>query len=817
MSRPLISIGLLTIFTFALLVKAAIASPVVIPLVNSDFESPALPYNYNWSSPVSGWANSTPAPGVTFQLGSMPPASHGSQYVWCDLDSFSLKQNISGTIDSNSLYEVYADLRPLNATNVSALVLLGDVTSGRYLDQRLYHPSWNTNLEQFALPTNRWTTVRASFHAADFPGINGHVLSISFQGAHVAVDNVRLYRTPSILASAANYYVSASGGNDANSGLSPATAWQSFSNVNQRIFAAGSAIWLKRGEVWTNELNLRGSGTPAATNQLGAYGTGGRPLIIRTNRDFDRCIVLNNASHWRFSDVECRSACLGLFLRYFQTVGCQDITVQNCQFADLDSWTIDPQLHNMEWAVPAAIWVGGIVQNSDTNATVLDGVTIQNCGMENVTTGIGTGFYYPPSQPLRVTHITIADSYATRVTLGGLSFDSVSHAAIKHFRTFERNGHSGGIWTGSTGVMLSTCGDFLFTDCEFSDTHRAWPDPTEGDGCGFDFERSTTGVTLRRCLFHDNDGEAILTLNTAGGAANTSLLFDGCTIWNNALNASDATYSPGGNAYELKCTTGTVSGTITNCGFYRSDTASNWYNPNPMSAAVKLRSLRTLWWTNFQGLAGAPVWDWSTNGNFNGWTNRSQWNNPAVSGGVFSGTSAGKDPYAYSPPIWVNTLRSSPVIHVRMHSTAGTNGAIYFCTEADPVFDSVKVVGFPIIADGANHDYAVDLRSSTGYGGVVTQIRIDPSDTPGAQFGIDSISWQPDLAAGGLQLLSLGSSGPRLRFTTDSGLTVRILASPDLINWTSVGTNITDSAGNLEFLDPSASGGAQRFYRVVWP
>ena len=800
----------------AVLASTATAGPMAIPLVNSDFEAPVLPYNNNWSSPVSGWNNSSPAPGVTFKLGTMPPASHGNQYVWCDSDSFDLTQTVSGTINSNSLYEVFVELWPLNSTNSSALVMLGDPTAGRYVDQRLYRPSWNTNLMQFALPTNQWTTVRACFHAADFPGIGGHSLSITLQGAHIAVDNVRLYRTPFITAAATNYFVSSSGGNDANNGLSPATAWQSFTNLNQRIFAAGSAIWLNRGDVWTNELNLRGSGAVAATNQLGAYGTGGRPLIIRQDRDFDRCIVLNNASHWRFADVECRSACLGLFLRYFESVGYQDITVQNCRFGDLDSWLIDPQFHNMEWSVPAAIWIGGILKDADTNATVLDSVTIRNCGMENVTCGIGSGYYYPTSQPLRVTHITIADSFATRVTIGGISFDSVSHAAISRFRTFQRNGKPGGIWTGSTGVMLSTCSDFQFTDCEFSDTDRAWADATQGDGCGFDFERGATSVTLRRCLFHDNDGEGILTLNTSSGAVNTNFLFDACTFWNNALDPSDATYSPGGNAYEIKFTPGTASGIVTNCGLYRSVVASNWYYPASLPSNIKLRNSRTLYWTNFQNRATAPVWNWNTNDNFEGWTNRNQWNSPAVAGGVLSGTAAGNDPFAYSPLLWVNTLCASPIIRVRMRSTAG-NGAIFFCTEADPVFDGVKVVGFAVIADGAWHDYAVDLRASSGYNGVVTQIRIDPSDTTGAQFGIDSIRWQPEFAAGSLHLSSQGNLGSRLSFTADPGLTLRILASPDLANWTAVGTNTTDTAGNLEFLDTTTTGGAWRFYRVVWP
>ena len=152
-----------------------------------------------------------------------------------------------------------------------------------------------------------------------------------------------------------------------------------------------------------------------------------------------------------------------------------------------------------------------------------------------------------------------------------------------------------------------------------------------------------------------------------------------------------------------------------------------------------------------------------------------------------------------------------------MSSTAGA-GAIYFTTESDPVFDGIKVVGFPVTTDGAFHDYAVDLRGSSGYGGVITQIRLDPSDTPGAQFSIDSINWQPDLASGTVQMLSTGGNGigPRLSFTTDPGVTVRIQSSTNMTTWIPVGTNTTDAYGYMEFIDGTNSSSIGT-YRIVWP
>jgi hypothetical protein len=366
--------------------------------------------------------------------------------------------------------------------------------------------------------------------------------------------------------------------------------------------------------------------------------------------------------------------------------------------------------------------------------------------------------------------------------------------------------------------MLSTCADFLFEDCEFSETDRAWTDPSQGDGCGFDFERSTARVTFRRCVFHDNDGPGVLTLNTAGGTANTDLLFDGCTFWNDALDSQDDTYSPGGNAYEFKFTTGTASGIITNCGLYRSITASNWYYPASLPSGIKLRNSRTLWWSNFVGRASAPTWHWNADNNFEGWTNRNAWLSPAVSGGALSGTAQSNDPFVYSPLLWANTHRNSRYLRVRMKTAAGSIGAIYFITEHDATWDGNKVAGFSLIADNQYHDYVVDLRASAGYGGVVTQIRLDPTDVSGAQFAVDSVVWQPDVGAGNLQLVTLGALGAGLRFVTEPGLTVRLQASTNLAAWFDVQTQTTDPAGVADFVDPAAlSGAPQRYYRVSWP
>lgn len=84
-------------------------------------------------------------------------------------------------------------------------------------------------------------------------------------------------------ASATNYYVSSSGGSDSSNGTSPATAWKTLSGVGNHVnsgsFVAGDVIYLKRGDVWNEQLIPPSSGASGSPIQFDAYGTGAAPLI----------------------------------------------------------------------------------------------------------------------------------------------------------------------------------------------------------------------------------------------------------------------------------------------------------------------------------------------------------------------------------------------------------------------------------------------------------------------------------------------------------------------------------------------------------
>ena len=81
-------------------------------------------------------------------------------------------------------------------------------------------------------------------------------------------------------ASAATYYVDATGGNDSKDGLSNATPWKTIAKVNAASFNPGDTILFKRGETWRDaNLGVIWSGSSGSPITFGAYGSGAKPIF----------------------------------------------------------------------------------------------------------------------------------------------------------------------------------------------------------------------------------------------------------------------------------------------------------------------------------------------------------------------------------------------------------------------------------------------------------------------------------------------------------------------------------------------------------
>lgn len=90
------------------------------------------------------------------------------------------------------------------------------------------------------------------------------------------------------------FYVSKSGGNDANSGLNPKQPWKSFAKVSNRTFQPGDSILFKRGDTWREALFIPSSGSSSKKIVFSTYGSGEAPVILGSDQALKWTSLGNN-------------------------------------------------------------------------------------------------------------------------------------------------------------------------------------------------------------------------------------------------------------------------------------------------------------------------------------------------------------------------------------------------------------------------------------------------------------------------------------------------------------------------------------------
>jgi hypothetical protein len=277
------------------------------------------------------------------------------------------------------------------------------------------------------------------------------------------------------------WYVDAGGGDDANDGRSPATAWKTFRNVNGRIFEPGDAILLKRGERWTEGLAPGGNGTKERWITLGAYGEGPRPVVDGVNRD---AVRLDRQSYWVVQDLELTS----------------DPSYGKCGLAADASFEVQPKGLKVFNVVaydngPAGIRVGRHGQDNGW-----DGVLIENClAYANDSDGIVVGG--SDQTGCRNTVIRFCTAWSN-LWGGGIWIHSGQNGLIE--RCLAYNNACINIWTwNSINVTIRRC--------------EAFRGRHPRDAGGFDIDWGCQACTLEFCYSHHNEGVGILLMGGGKG------------------------------------------------------------------------------------------------------------------------------------------------------------------------------------------------------------------------------------------------------------------------------------------------------------
>lgn len=215
---------------------------------------------------------------------------------------------------------------------------------------------------------------------------------------------------------------------------------------------------------------------------------------------------------------------------------------------------------SFEYFFASCVLVGGKKntvrpENIDEASTAFECLTVKNCVMTDVVSGVmcyfynfngtsGDNGYRQAFKNVRIENVT-----ATGVAPSVVGFSCVDGGAvlkgdsmvpspegwglIKNVRVIHGAlDRENNVPLGTTDVIIESCKNLLFSECEFNGSKNH----DNCDGCGFDFEGGNHNVEVSDSVLSYNDGGAFLIMNNGSGA-HKNLFIKNNLIYANLQNA----------------------------------------------------------------------------------------------------------------------------------------------------------------------------------------------------------------------------------------------------------------------------------------
>lgn len=620
--------------------------------------------------------------------------------------------------------------------------------------------------------------------------------------------------------SAATYHVDSLGGNDGNSGLSPAAAWRTIGRANQPSYLPGDSILLKRGSVWQGVgFKAKGNGSVQAPILLADYGEASLPLpIIDGVGAHEPAVLLQNVQNWILRNLE--------LTQHGQTP--QNLDSNNEHGKDADQYSDE--------YMRAVVHVLGLGPPNDPNCG--EACTVRNIRLENLLVRDGSwngiyasgGYYqlrtatYGVVDNLVIAGVESRNHHKAGVEITCTYYQTRIYAASNVMVLDSHLHHNGG-----DGAMVGPVRNGLLegNDChhngrvrnarlgcwtwdsentviQFNESHHNMTPLTDGkarDGGGFDLDLGTENGVIQYNWSHDNEGEGFLLLAwpigfgfSRGESHNLQMRYNvgerdgkklagGITIFGGVAPAvihNNVIY------YEPDRLPGTPmfngeGGALTTSIFGK-------------SGKPDVRAYNNLFITNGRtNTAAASNNLWSDGSGTFTFDNNLWWRMEAGvrfqwGGSVFNSWSAwqanGMDP---------NGLNSNPLLI----GVPGAGPPAYALTAGSPARDRGRVVTDALRGMGLQDAFGASLPQGAAYDIGATEYR----------------QLFPDPAAALLTGVSRQTGSWRLQFDGLAGRSYRVESSADLKSWSRAGNATEKTPGRFEWTDRRDT--VLRVYRAV--
>lgn len=312
-----------------------------------------------------------------------------------------------------------------------------------------------------------------------------------------------------------HYYIDTAGDNN-NSGHSPEEAWKDFTNLTPLRLQPGDKVFLKRGCVWNQRMNIHARGAENNFVEIKAYGEGSARPMIRLNGDlYERCLFLYDPTYVKLSDIEVCNAGAGITLFYDHSYNNRSVYLDNIvahDFRGNSESTGRPD--RLAWST--GIDVTGTESSQHNQTRVLTDLRITNTEVYNTGAGIALGWFNHTCVDgqtalcnkfgdVYMSNLYLHDNTVDPVSFTSLFISSVTNCRVEN--TLIERGAKFAV-TGTAAVHNLYTKDVTFYNVTIRDTPRA----DCPDNVGFDFECDTENTVIDSCTFENNAGSAIMFL-----------------------------------------------------------------------------------------------------------------------------------------------------------------------------------------------------------------------------------------------------------------------------------------------------------------
>jgi len=305
---------------------------------------------------------------------------------------------------------------------------------------------------------------------------------------------------------AADFYVDCSLLTD---GVGTADApWNNLATPSALTFMPGDVIALKRGTTCVGMLAPLGSGEPGAPITIGAYGSGGRPVIVAAERP--AAVALFNQTHWAIRDVETNGGNPhGLHISGDTAATLSYFRISNVSVHDVGGVATTKQsgLIDISPAPGAATVVDDVV---------IDGATVFNTEQwKGIHVGCANGVF-PARNPGR---IIIRNSRASNIAGDGITIYACSNGLIENNVSYDIGTASTAAVGTPNAIWTWACADCVV---QFNEGFRSHS-PAR-DGGIFDIDWGSSRTTVQYNYGHDADGYCVAIFGAWGLVTTNSIV-----------------------------------------------------------------------------------------------------------------------------------------------------------------------------------------------------------------------------------------------------------------------------------------------------